>query len=137
MVSSGKGQDKTVKKSSVAVKDKEKAPSKGASAKATPKQKIRIRLKSFDHRLIDQSAERIVDTASRSGAFVMGPVPLPTKRKVFCVLKSPHVDKRGGEHFQVLIHMRLIEISDPPPTTIDALTSLDLPSGVDIELKII
>lgn len=99
-------------------------------------QKIRIRLKAFDHRLIDQSASRIVETAERSGAKVLGPVPLPTRKKVWCVLKSPHVDKRGGEHYELRIHKRLIDIVDPPTTTVDALMGLDLPAGVDIEIKL-
>ncbi len=99
-------------------------------------QKIRIRLKAFDHRLIDQSAVKIVDTAERSGARVLGPVPLPTNKKVWCVLKSPHVDKRGGEHYEIRIHKRLIDIVDPPATTVDALMQLDLPAGVDIEIKL-
>jgi len=99
-------------------------------------QKIRIKLKAYDHRLIDQSAIKIVENAQRSGAKVLGPVPLPTKKKVWCVLKSPHVDKRGGEHYEVRIHKRLIDIVDPPSTTIDALMRLDLPSGVDVEIKL-
>lgn len=99
-------------------------------------QKIRIRIKSFDHRLIDQCAAKIVGTAQRSGASVIGPVPLPTKKKVWCVLKSPHVNKRGGEHYEIRIHSRLIDIVDPPTTTVDALMGLDLPAGVDIEIKL-
>ena len=99
-------------------------------------QKIRIRLKSFDHRLIDQSSQKIVGAAERSGARVIGPVPLPTDRKVFCVLRSPHADKRGGEHFELRKHKRLIDIIDPPSTTVDALMQLDLPAGVDIEIKL-
>ena len=99
-------------------------------------QRIRIRVKAFDYRLIDQSALRIVETAERSGAKVLGPVPLPTKKKKWCVLRSPHVDKRGGEHYQLCIHTRLIDIMDPPTTTVDALMGLDLPAGVDIEIKL-
>ena len=100
-------------------------------------QKIRIRLKAFDHHLIDQSASKIYSTAKRSGAKVYGPIPLPTKKKVWCVLKSPHVNKkRGGEHYEIRIHKRLIDIIDPPSTTVDALMSLDLPAGVDIEIKL-
>ncbi len=108
-------------------------PSKKSSES---KQKIRIRLKAFDHRVIDQSAERIVNTAQRSGAKVLGPIPLPTQKKIWCVLKSPHVDKRGGEHFEVRIHKRLIDILDPPSSTVDALMKLDLPAGVNIEIKL-
>jgi len=99
-------------------------------------QKIRIRLKAFDYRVIDQSAEKIVITAQRSGAKVLGPIPLPTRRKVWCVLKSPHVNKRGGEHYEIRIHQRLIDIIDPPAMTVDALMQLDLPAGVDIEIKL-
>ena len=100
------------------------------------KQKIRIRLKSFDHNLLDQSAMKIVGTAERSGARVVGPVPLPTDKKIFTVLKSPHVNKRGGEHFEIRTHKRLIDIVDPPVSTVDALMKLDLPAGVDIEIKV-
>jgi len=100
------------------------------------KQKIRIRLKAFDHRVIDQSAEKIVNTAQRSGARVLGPVPLPTQRRVWCILKSPHVNKRGGEHYEIRIHKRLIDIVDPPTSTVDALMQLDLPAGVNIEIKL-
>ena len=98
-------------------------------------QRIRIRLKGFDYRLIDQSALRIVETAQRSGAHVLGPVPLPTQKKRWCVLKSPHVDKRGGEHYEIRVHKRLIEIIEPPSTTIDALMGLSIASGVDVEIK--
>ena len=106
------------------------------SVKTKVKQKIRIRLKAFDHRLIDVSAEKIVESAQRSGATVIGPIPLPTQKKVWCILKSPHVDKRGGEHYEIRIHKRLIDIVEPPTTTVDALMALDLPAGVDIEIKL-
>ena len=106
------------------------------SVKTKVKQKIRIRLKAFDHRLVDVSAEKIVDSAQRSGASVIGPIPLPTQKKVWCVLKSPHVDKRGGEHYEIRVHKRLIDILDPPTTTVDALMALNLPAGVDIEIKL-
>ena len=106
------------------------------SVKTKVKQKIRIRLKAFDHRLVDVSAEKIVDSAQRSGASVVGPIPLPTQKKVWCVLKSPHVDKRGGEHYEIRVHKRLIDILDPPTTTVDALMALNLPAGVDIEIKL-
>jgi len=99
------------------------------------RQRIRIRLKSYDHRIIDQSAAKIVDTAKRAGSYVSGPVPLPTEKQVYCVLRSPHVDKKSREHFEMRTHKRLIDIMDPPPTTVDALMQLDLPSGVDIEIK--
>ena len=107
-----------------------------SSKKSESKQKIRIRLKAFDHRIIDQSAEKIVKTAQRTGAHVLGPIPLPTQKKIWCVLKSPHVDKRGGEHFEIRVHKRLIDILDPPSSTVDALMRLDLPSGVSIEIKL-
>jgi small subunit ribosomal protein S10 len=99
------------------------------------RQKIRIKLKSYDHRVLDQSAAKIVDTAKRAGALVSGPVPLPTRKEVFCVLRSPHVDKKSREHFEMRTHKRLIDILDPPPQTVDALMQLDLPAGVDIEIK--
>lgn len=99
------------------------------------RQRIRIRLKSYDHRVLDQSAAKIVDTAKRAGSYVSGPVPLPTEKQVYCVLRSPHVDKKSREHFEMRTHKRLIDILDPPPQTVDALMQLDLPSGVDIEIK--
>jgi len=99
-------------------------------------QRIRIRLKSYDHRLLDKSSDQIVDTAKRTGATVSGPVPLPTRKRVYCVLRSPHVDKKSREHFEVRVHKRLIDINDPTPTTADALMRLDLPAGVDIEVKL-
>jgi small subunit ribosomal protein S10 len=84
---------------------------------------------------LDQSAAKIVDTAKRAGSYVSGPVPLPTEKQVYCVLRSPHVDKKSREHFEIRTHKRLIDILDPPPPTVDALMQLDLPSGVDIEIK--
>ncbi len=98
--------------------------------------RIRIRLRSYDHKLLDKSAEQIVDCARRTGASVTGPVPLPTRKRVYCVLRSPHVDKKSREHFETRIHKRLIDINDPTPTTADALMRLDLPAGVDIEVKL-
>ena len=97
--------------------------------------KIRIRLKAYDHRVIDQSAKQIVDTAIRTGANVSGPVPLPTKRSTFTVVKSPHVYKTGGEAFEMKVHKRLIDITSATPKTIDALQNLSLPAGVDAEIK--
>ena len=97
--------------------------------------KIRIRLKAYDHRLIDQSAKQIVDTAIRTGAKVSGPVPLPTKRSTFTVVKSPHVYKTGGEAFEMKVQKRLIDVIDATPKTIDALQNLSLPAGVDAEIK--
>lgn len=99
-------------------------------------QRIRIRLKSYDHRLLDKSSDQIVDTAKRTGATVCGPVPLPTRKRIYCVLRSPHVDKKSREHFEIRVHKRLIDINDPTPTTADALMRLDLPAGVDIEVKL-
>jgi len=101
-----------------------------------PKQKIRIKLKAFDHRILDQSAVQIVEAAERTGAAVVGPVPLPTHIKKFCVIRSPHVDKDSREQFEIRIHKRLIDIMDPTTKTIDALTTLNLPAGVDIEIKL-
>ena len=93
-------------------------------------------MKSYDHRLLDQSAQKIVDTAKRVGAAISGPVPLPTRIEKFCVLRSPHVDKKSREHFEIRTHKRLIDILDPPKETVDALMQLDLPAGVDIEIKV-
>ena len=99
-------------------------------------QRIRIRLKSFDYRVLDESVKRIVETAQRTGVSIIGPIPLPTERKVFCVNRSPHVDKKSREQFEMRIHKRLIDIMQPTAQTIESLSSLDLPSGVDIELKV-
>lgn len=101
-----------------------------------PKQRIRIRLKAFDHRILDQSAAQIAEAAERTGAAVVGPVPLPTHIRKFCVLRSPHIDKDSREQFEMRIHKRLIDILDPTSKTIDTLTHLNLPSGVDIEIKL-
>ena len=101
-----------------------------------PKGKIRVRLKSYDHRVIDEVAAKILDTALQTGAKVVGPVPLPTERKVITVTTSPHVDKDAREHFELLTHKRLIDIEEPTPKTIDSLQHLDLPAGVGIEIKI-
>lgn len=98
--------------------------------------KIRIRLKAYDHRLIDQSTEKIVETAKRTGADVVGPIPLPTRKRIYCVLRSPHVDKKSREHFEIRVHKRLIDIVSPQSKTVDALMRLDLPAGVDIEVKL-
>ena len=99
-------------------------------------QTIRIRLKAFDHRVLDVSTNEIVNTAKRTGAGVRGPVPLPTRKERFTVLKSPHVNKNSMEHLEVRTHKRLIEIIDPTPQTVDALMKLDLAAGVDVEIKI-
>jgi small subunit ribosomal protein S10 len=97
--------------------------------------KVRIRLRAFDHRIIDQSAEKICESARRTGARVKGPVPLPTNLRRFCVIRGPHIDKESMEHFELRTHNRLIDIVEPNNKTIDALMRLDLPSGVDIEIK--
>lgn len=98
-------------------------------------QRIRVKLKSFDHRVIDEASQKIVDTALQTGARVVGPVPLPTRRKLITVLTSPHVDKNARDHFQILTHKRLIDIMSPTGKTIDALMHLELPAGVGIEVK--
>jgi small subunit ribosomal protein S10 len=98
-------------------------------------QKIRIKLRAYDHRILDQSAGEIVETAKRTGAKVIGPIPLPTRREDYTVLRSPHVDKKSREQFQIKTHKRLIDIVDPTSKTIDALRKLDLPAGVDVEIK--
>jgi len=98
--------------------------------------KIRIKLKSFDHRLLDRSSVEIVDTAKRTGARVAGPVPLPTHISRYCVLRSPHVDKNSKEHFEVRTHKRIVDILEPTQQTIDALMKLDLASGVEVEIKL-
>ena len=98
-------------------------------------QKIRIKLMAYDHRLLDLSAGEIVETAKRTGATVAGPIPLPTKREVFTVLRSPHVDKKSREQFQIKTHKRVLDIVNPTSKTIDALKKLDLPAGVYVEIK--
>jgi small subunit ribosomal protein S10 len=98
-------------------------------------EKIRIRLKGYDHRILDQAAVEIVSTAKRNGAEVAGPIPLPTVKNKYCVLRSPHTDKKSREQFEIRTHKRLVDILEPTSATIDALTKLDLPSGVDIEIK--
>ncbi len=100
------------------------------------KQTIRIRLKSFDHRLIDRSASEIVDSAKRSGARVKGPIPLPTKTERFTVLVSPHVNKDARDQYELLTHKRLLEIVDPTDKTVDALMKLDLAAGVDVQIRL-
>lgn len=99
------------------------------------KQKIRIRLKAYDHRVLDQSARRIVDSAERTGARVVGPVPLPTRIEKFTVRRSPFIDKDSHEHFEIRTHKRLIDVLEPDSKTIDTLMRLNLPAGVDIEIK--
>jgi len=100
------------------------------------KQKIRIVLKAFDHKTLDMSAIQIVETAERTGAAVIGPVPLPTTIRRFCVIRSPHIDKDSMEHFEIRTHKRLVDIIDPNSKTVDALTGLNVPAGVDISIKL-
>ena len=99
-------------------------------------QNIRIRLKAFDHRILDQSTSEIVSTARRTGAQVRGPIPLPTRIERFTVLRSPHIDKKSREQFEIRTHKRLLDIIDPTPQTVDALMKLDLAAGVDVEIKL-
>jgi small subunit ribosomal protein S10 len=99
-------------------------------------QNIRIRLKAFDHRVLDQSALEILNTAKRTGARVCGPIPLPTRIERFTVLRSPHIDKKSREQFEIRTHKRILDIIDPTPQTVDALMKLDLAAGVDVEIKL-
>jgi len=99
-------------------------------------QHIRIRLQAYDHKILDQSTEEIVNTAKRTGAVIKGPIPLPTKKEIFTVLRSPHIDKKSREQFETRTHKRLIDIMEPTPQTIEALMKLDLAAGVDVEIKI-
>jgi len=99
-------------------------------------EKIRIRLKSYDHRVIDKSAADIVRTAKATGARISGPVPLPTRKTIYTVLRSPHVDKKSREQFETRVHKRLIDILDSTPQTVESLMKLDLPAGVDVEIKV-
>ncbi len=103
---------------------------------ALSNQNIRIRLKAFDHRVLDQSTSEIVNTARRTGAQVRGPIPMPTRIEKFTVLRSPHIDKKSREQFEIRTHKRLLDIVDPTPQTVDALMKLDLAAGVDIEIKL-
>ncbi|KKQ41773.1 MAG: hypothetical protein US60_C0030G0027 [Microgenomates group bacterium GW2011_GWC1_37_8] len=98
-------------------------------------QRLRVKLKSYDHRVIDEAVLKILDTAMATGAKIKGPIPLPTKRTLFPVLKSPFTDKDAQEHFEILVHKRLVDIIDPTSRTIDSLSNLDLPAGVSIEIK--
>ena len=107
-----------------------------AAPKKSSTQKIRIRLKAFDHKILDQSAGKIVETAESTGAKVAGPVPLPTRIERFTVMRSPFVDKDSQEHFEVRTHKRLLDIVEPTPQTVDALMKLDLAAGVDVEIKL-
>ena len=106
------------------------------SADVAESQKIRIRLKAYDHEVIDQSTKKIVETVVRTQASVRGPIPLPTEKHRYTVIRSPHKDKDSREHFEMRIHKRLIDIVDPNPKTVDSLQRIELPAGVDIEIKI-
>ena len=99
-------------------------------------QKIRIRLRAYDHVMLDRSTSEIVQTAKRTGAKISGPVPLPTQRSIYTVLRSPHVDKKSREQFEIRTHKRVLDIVDPTPQTVDALMKLDLAAGVDVEIKL-
>ena len=103
---------------------------------ATASQRIRIRLKSFDHRLLDQSAKEIVETAKRTGSVVRGPIPMPTKKERYTVLISPHVNKDARDQYEIRTHKRLLEIMDPSDKTVDSLMKLDLAAGVDVQIKL-
>ena len=103
---------------------------------AVDTQNIRIRLMAYDHRVLDQSVREIVGTAKRTGARVRGPIPLPTRTERFTVLRSPHIDKKSREQFEIRTHKRLLDIVDPTPQTVDALMKLDLAAGVDVEIKV-
>jgi small subunit ribosomal protein S10 len=97
--------------------------------------RLRVKLKSYDHRVVDEAASKIIDTALATGAKIVGPIPLPTKRSLMAIKESPFTDKDAQEHFEVLVHKRLIDILDPSPRTVDSLGNLDLPAGVSIEIK--
>ena len=129
---------KTATKRTTAKKDANKAvkKEKGTTATKVQSERIRIRLKAYDHVLIDQSAEKIVDTAKRTGAQVSGPIPLPTRREIVTVIRSPHKHKDSREQFEMRTHKRVIDILYPTQTTVDSLMKLDLPAGVEIEIKL-
>lgn len=110
-------------------------PVKAEKPTMSTNQRIRIRLKAYDHKVIDQATKQIVDTALRTGANIAGPIPLPTKKTLYTVVKSPHVYKKGREQFEMRVHKRLIDVFDPTPKTIDSLMNLSLPAGCDAEIK--
>ena len=126
---------KTPESKPAAAKAASAKPAASQSTEAPLKQRIRIRLKAYDHTVIDQSAKQIVDTALRTGANIAGPIPLPTRKSTFTVVKSPHVYKKGREQFEMRVHKRLIDITEPTPKTIDSLMNLSLPAGCDAEIK--
>ena len=117
------------------MEDKAKSKAKAPEQQPEVKPRIRIKIKAYDHKIIDQSARQIVDTAKRSGAYILGPVPLPTEKSIYTVIRSPFIDKDSREQYEMRVHKRLIDIVSPTPKTIDALTTLNLPAGVDVEIK--
>ena len=125
------------KKEKAESKAKEKADSKATAAAVTKSvdNSLRLRLKAFDHRLVDQSAREIVETARRTGARVLGPIPLPTRKELYTVLISPHVDKDARDQYEIRTHKRVIDIVNPSEKTVDALMKLDLPAGISVQLK--
>jgi len=129
---------KTTTRKTTAKKETTKAvkKEKGTSVSKVQSERIRIRLKAYDHTLIDQSAEKIVDTAKRTGAQVSGPIPLPTRKEIVTVIRSPHKHKDSREQFEMRTHKRVIDILYPTQTTVDSLMKLDLPAGVEIEIKL-
>jgi len=112
-----------------------KTSTKSSNTTSDGKQRIRIRLKAYDHKVIDQASKQIVDTVLRNGSTLAGPIPLPTRKSTFTVVKSPHVYKKGREQFEMRVHKRLIDVFDPTPKTIDSLMNLSLPAGCDVEIK--
>lgn len=131
-----KPEDKSMPDERPRRKGRTKRKGKELRVPAGPSQKIRIRLRGYDHRILDRSAHEIVDTAMRTGAKVCGPIPLPTKREQWTVLRSPHVDKKSREQFEIRTHKRLLDITQSTPKTVDALMKLDLPAGVDVDIKL-
>jgi len=121
----------------VAIKKVPVSSRKGDEEAEDSKQKIRIKIRAYDHKIIDQSTRTIIDTVARSGAKVLGPIPLPTEKKKYTVLRSSFVHKDSREQYEMRIHKRLLDIIDPMPKTVDSLTNLNLPAGVDVEIKMI